>query len=99
VLDGREHRLTSELTVLADEPMPVTVGWHPGFAGRPAGGGSAERMLSGGRQYVRGADDLPTGELTDRRPGPWDDCVTAFDTPPGGSLWLRCTWRRRWLDG
>jgi hypothetical protein len=36
VLDGREHRLTSELTVLADEPMPVTVGWHPGFAGRPA---------------------------------------------------------------
>jgi aldose 1-epimerase len=75
--------LTSELTVVADDPMPVTVGWHPWFARRLARGGSAEWLLSGGRQYVRGADGLPTGELTDRRPGPWDDCFTGFDAPPG----------------
>ncbi|SDX84034.1 hypothetical protein SAMN05661080_01411 [Modestobacter sp. DSM 44400] len=39
--------------------------------------------MSGGRQYVCGADGLPTGALTDRRPGPWDECSTAFDAPPG----------------
>jgi aldose 1-epimerase len=93
VLELTADQLTSELTLVAGDAMPVTLGWHPWFARRLARGGSAEWLLSGGRQYVRGADGLPTPELTDRRPGPWDDCFRAFDAPPGlrwpGALELR----------
>lgn len=75
--------LSSELTLHAGEPMPVTLGWHPWFPRTLARGGGAQWLLSGGEQYVRGADGLPTGALTPRRPGPWDDCFRGFDAAPG----------------
>jgi aldose 1-epimerase len=82
-LELSADRLTSGLTLLAEEPMPVALGWHPWFPRRLARGRPAEWLLTGGEQYVRGADGLPTGELTARRPGPWDDCFRRFTTPPG----------------
>ena len=82
-LELHDDRLTSELVVTADEPMPVTAGWHPWFSRQLARGGPAQWLLEGGQQYVRGADGLPTGELVDRRPGPWDDCFRGFTGAPG----------------
>jgi aldose 1-epimerase len=88
-----DHSLTSELTLHADDAMPVTMGWHPWFARRLARGGDAHWLLSGGRQYGRSAEWLPTHPLTPLRPGPWDDCFRGFTAPPGlrwpGALELR----------
>ena len=75
--------LTSELVVTAEEPMPVTVGWHPWFARQLSTGEPAQWLLEGGRRYVRGADGLPTGELVDRGEGPWDDCFRDLAGAPG----------------
>ena len=36
--------------------------------------------------YVRGADGLPTGDLTTPGPHPWDDCFTGLRSAP------RLTW-------
>jgi aldose 1-epimerase len=89
---GADH-LTSELTLHAEDAMPVTLGWHPWFARRLARGEDAQWLLSGGEQYGRSAAWLPTTELTPLRPGPWDDCFRGFTVPPGlrwpGALELR----------
>jgi aldose 1-epimerase len=85
--------LTSELTLHAEDAMPVTMGWHPWFARRLARGADAEWLLTGGRQYGRSAEWLPTSPVTGLRPGPWDDCFRDFTAPPGlrwpGALELR----------
>lgn len=85
--------LTSELTLHAEDAMPVTMGWHPWFARRLARGEPAQWVLSGGEQYGRSAEWLPTVPLTPVRPGPWDDCFRGFTAPPGlrwpGALELR----------
>jgi galactose mutarotase-like enzyme len=78
----RPDRLQSELTLRPGAPTAAWIGWHPYFARRLARGGEAQWVLRGGRQYVRGDDHLPTGELVDRRPGPWDDAFRDFAAPP-----------------
>src|SRR5690606_34548827 len=47
---------------------PVTIGWHPWFV-KPV-----TDRLEFEAMYRRGADGLPTGELVDPTPRPWDDC-------------------------
>ena len=83
VLQLTGEQLATELVVTATDPMPVTVGWHPWFARQLTSGAPARWLLEGGQQYVRGADGLPTGELVDRQPGPWDDCFRGFAAAPG----------------
>lgn len=58
-----------ELAVTAgDSVMPAEIGWHPWFV-------KPDRLhLTPDAMYVRGADGLPTGEIVEPRPGPWDDC-------------------------
>ena len=77
---SRDDGLRVELTLDADEPMPVVVGWHPWFR-RPV-----ELEIAPARAYERGPDGLPTGRLVDPRPRPWDDCVIELAGPP------RLTW-------
>ena len=72
--------LRVELTLDADEPMPVVVGWHPWFR-RPV-----ELEIAPARAFERGPDGLPTGRLVEPRPRPWDDCVVDLAGPP------RLTW-------
>ena len=92
-LELSADQVTSELTLHAEDAMPVTMGWHPWFARRLARGGPAEWLLSGGEQYGRSAEWLPTPDLTPVRPGPWDDVFRGFTAPPGlrwpGALELR----------
>jgi aldose 1-epimerase len=78
--------LTARLSLVALEEQPVVLGWHPWFARRLARGGPAELSFEPGRQYLRGEDDLPTGELVPPRPGPWDDCFEGVRAAP------RLTW-------
>ena len=91
--DGLSVRLTLE----ADEAMPGAVGWHPWFRRTLAGTIASPRPPSGPvvlrfepeRMYRRGGDGLPTGELTDPGPRPWDDCFTGLHSAP------RLTWPDR----
>lgn len=75
-------RLESELRLRAGGAMPATIGWHPWFARQLARGDAAEWDLTGGEQYLRGPDHLPTGELAPPRPGPWDDAFRDFTRAP-----------------
>ena len=64
--------LTCMLSVLATEPMPAVVGWHPCF--RPP----VSVDLRFATMWPRDVDGIPTGDRTVPAPHPWDDC---FDTP------------------
>ncbi|MGZ8438045.1 MAG: aldose epimerase family protein [Candidatus Limnocylindrales bacterium] len=90
----RDDGLDISLTLLADEPMPAWMGWHPWFRrrltgtdGRPAAPSEPVQIhLDAAWMYVRDADGLPTGELVAPPPGPWDDCFTGLRSSP------RLTW-------
>ena len=71
-----EDALRVELTIEADEAMPVVVGWHPWFR-RPV-----ELTIAPARMYERGEDGLPTGRIVAPTPRPWDDCVVDLAAPP-----------------
>lgn len=82
----RPDRLESTLVLHATEDMPVTLGLHPWFPRRLARGGEVVLDVQGRQQYVLDADGLPTGALSDPRPGPYDDCFRGTLSPP------RLTW-------
>lgn len=87
-LDPTELRLT--LTIEADEPMPGAVGWHPWFRRRLSGTAvqpaapsrAAEMRFDPGWMLRRDAAGIPTGELVEPTPGPWDDCFTGVRSTP-----------------
>lgn len=78
------------MTLEADEPMPVTMGWHPWFRRELTGtlvepvaaSAPAQLQFEAKQMYERGDDGLPTGRLVAPSDGPWDDCFTAIATPP-----------------
>ena len=75
-------RVEQSLTVTADDlAMPAQVGWHPWFVKPDVA------RLAFDRMYVRDSDGIPTGELVDAPPGPWDDCFVG----PRGPLELEYT--------
>ena len=71
------------LEVHADgPPFPASCGWHPWFRRRLATGGDAQLSFDAGAMWVRDADGIPSGELVDPPPGPWDDCFTDLRGSP-----------------
>lgn len=61
--------LVCELAVRAGErPMPAEVGWHPWFV-EPD-----ELVFAPDAMYALDDEGIPTGELVEPPPGPWDDC-------------------------
>jgi galactose mutarotase-like enzyme len=99
---GRAHQrfrlatdgLHVELSLEAAEPMPGAVGWHPWFRRVLTGTAESPRPASApvdfafdpAVMYERGTDGLPTGQLVDPGPRPWDDCFTGLRAAP------RLTW-------
>jgi aldose 1-epimerase len=89
-----DDRLDVSLSLACDEPMPAALGWHPWFRRRLSGAADrpsapsapVEVHLDAALMYVRDADGLPTGQLIEPPPGPWDDCFTGLRSPP------RLTW-------
>jgi aldose 1-epimerase len=67
----------------ADRPMPAMAGWHPWYR-KPV-----DLSFTAAKMYERDDEDIPTGQLVDPPPGPWDDTFTGLAGPP--SL--------RWPDG
>ncbi|MGW3954929.1 aldose epimerase family protein [Streptomyces sp. NPDC004752] len=87
-----EDALTLTLSVETyDSSFPAQLGWHPWF-NRNLGGEDVRLDFSPAWQEERGADQLPTGNRVDPRPGPWDDC---FGMPDGVDVTL--TWPG-WLE-
>lgn len=90
----REDGLDATLKVQADEPMPVSMGWHPWFRRHLTGttdhpaptSAPVELDFDAGVMLERGADGLPTGRRTVPGPRPWDDCFTGLRSAP------RVTW-------
>lgn len=75
--DLAADRLRVELELIADEPMPASVGWHPWFRRRLAPDEvEVELDFDAAAMFRRDPDGIPTGELVVPPPGPWDDCFT-----------------------
>lgn len=93
-IDLREDGLDATLTLQADDPMPVSLGWHPWFrrhltgtVARPvAPSPPVELAFDATTMLERGADGLPTGAFSVPGPRPWDDCFTGLRSAP------RVTW-------
>jgi aldose 1-epimerase len=82
--------LVASLTVEADVPMPVSMGWHPWFRRHLTGtmeeptstSAPVELDVDAATMLVRDAEGLPTGRTTAPAPRPWDDCFTDLRRPP-----------------
>ncbi len=78
-----EDGLAVTMTITADEPMPVALGWHPWFRRSIADDGATVRLSFDAREMlVRDAEGMPTGERVPPTPGPWDDAFTGLQGPP-----------------
>jgi aldose 1-epimerase len=79
----REDGLDCTMTLEADEPQPVVVGWHPWFRRRLEPGGMPVALrLDAAEMLVRDAEGIPSGERVPPPPGPWDDCFTGLRADP-----------------
>jgi aldose 1-epimerase len=75
--------LRCELSIESSgRPFPAVLGWHPWLL-EPT-----DLRFSPTTMYRRGGDGLPTGELVEPAPRPWDDCfvnsrpvVLSYDRP------------------
>lgn len=77
--DGLEVAMTLE----ADEPQPVVLGWHPWFRRVLAAGDEPVRLaFEPGSMLLRDADGISRGERVVPPPGPWDDCFTDLASEP-----------------
>lgn len=84
-IDLFPHRVECRLTVSADETaFPGDLGWHPWFR-------KPDRLdFRPLAMYRRDAIGLPTGELVEPSPPPWDDCFV--NTAP-----VVLHYRREWV--
>ena len=73
--------LRVDLEIVADEPMPAVIGWHPWFR-RPV------TLEASTRTPVRARRRRPADRVDDSSPDPrpWDDCFVDLAAPP------RLTW-------
>jgi aldose 1-epimerase len=84
--DLAPDRLDLTMELEADEPQPAVIGWHPWFRRRlgeiEVAGRELELDIEPAAMYLRGPDGLPTGELVEPGPRPWDDCFTGLASSP-----------------
>ncbi len=74
-VDGNAARFRLEVHA-ADRPMPAMAGWHPWYR-KPV-----DLSFTASTMYVRDSEDIPTGQLVDPPPGPWDDTFTGMSGSP-----------------
>jgi aldose 1-epimerase len=65
-----------------DGPFPAVIGWHPWFRRRLETGSAARLDFSARAIYRTDEQQIPTGELDEPPPGPWDDCFTGIEREP-----------------
>ncbi|HEU5302817.1 MAG TPA: aldose 1-epimerase [Acidimicrobiia bacterium] len=71
----------------AEAEMPVTAGWHPWWSRDLGRGEELEVELHADRMYRRDAEGIPSGEILDIVPPPWDDCFTDLGVPVAVLRW------------
>ena len=71
----------------AESAMPVTCGWHPWWSRDLGRGEEVEVELHADRMYRRDAEGIPSGEILDIVPPPWDDCFTDLGSPLAVLRW------------
>jgi aldose 1-epimerase len=96
-----DYGLEVTMTVSADEPMPVVVGWHPWFRRvLDEGADPVGLAFQPGTMLVRGPDGIPTGERVPPTAGPWDDAFSDLAADPvlewPGQLRLSISSTCRW---
>lgn len=62
--------------------LPAWVGFHPWIPKQVREGSDAELSFSPEKMLARGEDGIPTGELVDIPPRPWDDAFFGVNKPP-----------------
>jgi aldose 1-epimerase len=70
-----------------DRAMPAECGWHPWWRRNAGRGEGLEVELRASAMYRRDDDYIPTGELVDITPPPWDDCFTQLGEPAAVLHW------------
>jgi aldose 1-epimerase len=79
----REDGLDLTLTLVAREPQPATIGWHPWFRRSLEAGAEPVRLaFAPGSMLLRGPDGIPTGARVAPTAGPWDDAFTDLASDP-----------------
>lgn len=73
--------LRTILTWSDDANLPCSIGLHPWFNRRLESGDDVQMDLDLDVMVQRGDDGLPTGELIEPTPGPWDDCFGLNASP------------------
>lgn len=76
-----ERSLTLAMSITADVRQPVGMGWHPWFRRDIGAERPASLQFTPTSMYQRDDEGLPSGELVDPPPGPWDDCFTGVRPP------------------
>ena len=78
-----EDGLEVTMTIEAERPMPVTMGWHPWFR-RVLEPGDIPVSLdfAADEMLVRDAEGMPTGRRVAPSSGPWDDAFTGIRREP-----------------
>lgn len=62
--------------------LPAWVGFHPWLPRRIGNGQESELIFSPGKMLLRGEDGIPTGDLVDIPPEPWDDAFFGVTKSP-----------------
>jgi aldose 1-epimerase len=75
--------LTVTMRLDAEESMPAVLGWHPWFRRVIAeDAGAVDLVFEPSAMLARDGEGIPTGELVQPPPGPWDDCFTGLRSDP-----------------
>lgn len=78
-----EGGLQVAMTLEADEPMPVALGWHPWFRRTLVPGDAPVTLrFEAGAMLLRDEEGIPSGERVPPPPGPWDDAFTDVRAGP-----------------
>ena len=78
-----DDSLLVEVQIEAEEwAMPVMAGWQPWFRRNLEIGGEAELRVAPTSRYELDEKMIPTGNLIDVGPQPWDDCFVGLEQPP-----------------
>lgn len=62
--------------------LPAWVGFHPWLPKKINDGDECTLLFEAEKMLLRGDDGLPTGDIVDVSPQPWDDAFTGVTNPP-----------------